>query len=109
MAIGIYRFDKDIQLPDSKSTFFHPVATMDFYNRVWVPAIKEKNIKLFIDSSRFGFDQLDEAINELKILKEWALNKLEEKDKEKMVERIEKLLDALHDESTKGNDMFYIF
>lgn len=109
MAIGIYRFDKDIQLPDSKSTFFHPVATMDFYNRVWVPAIKETNIKLFVDSSEFGTDQIDEAINELKILKVWALNKLEEKDKEKMLERIEQLINALHEESTNSNDMFYIF
>ena len=109
MAIGIYRFDKDVQSLDSKSTFFHPVASMEFYNRVWIPAIKETNVKLFMDSSKFGPEQLDEAIYELRILKKWATNKLEGKDKENFIERIEQLLDVLSKEPTESNDMFYIF
>ena len=59
--------------------FYVPIATEDFFRKCWIPAIKELNLSLTscfqkgIDLSR---KDLQELLNELKLIKHWSVDNL---------------------------------
>ena len=98
------RFD-----PESKEcTFYHPVSGEETYRRVWEQAIADENIQLFKEFYGFTAEQLDEAMDELRRIRDWCVRTLDHssRDYDYMTWRIDTLLEVIPEEAKNPGGPF---
>jgi hypothetical protein len=83
---------------DFENSFFVPVATESFFKDCWKPAVEVFDLK-WIDLFSTGIDVEEEdvpmIIEELLLVKEWAVKNLKDEQRDKIVDRIEGLREKL--------------
>ena len=109
MAVGLYKYDGDINDRDSKLILSENIASQQFYEKYWERAIKELNIKYMQDGAEFDFLKKDLVLEELKLLLCWAEKNLQGKDLEYMKSRIENLLKVIPGAFDDENSILYVF
>ncbi|MGG4127152.1 MULTISPECIES: hypothetical protein [Paenibacillus] len=109
MSIGLFRYNGDINDRNSELTLSENISTQDFYEEHWETAIHELGIKIIQDGSEINYSQLEAAIDELALLKEWTIKKLIGNDLEYMKGRIENLQKVLPDAFINEDTVLYIF
>ncbi|WP_127529274.1 hypothetical protein [Paenibacillus kobensis] len=82
------------------SRFYVPVSTEVFFERCWLPGVKELKLELTsyfyspgIDLNKKHFPKL---INELSLLKEWAKIMLTENDCSHLIGRVDRLVEEMN-------------
>lgn len=109
MAVDILRFDRDSEDKNSEIIFSYPVASETFFRNVWIPAIAKTELKLFKDWGKFTPNQINDVLDELRILMKWCDENLTGNDRFKMKSRIEDLMNVIPEEVPNSNEPFYIF
>ncbi len=109
MAVGLFKYDGNINDRESKLVLSENIASQQFYKKYWERAIEELNVKYIKDGAEFDFSKKDVVLKELDLLLNWANKNLQGKDLEYMKGRIENLKKvipiAFNDEKT----ILYIF
>ena len=109
MAVGLYKYDGNINDRNSKLILSENIVSQQFYEKYWERAIEELNIKCMQDGAEINFSKKDIVLEELKLLLYWAQRNLQGEDLEYMKSRIKNLQKvvpiALDDESS----ILYIF
>jgi hypothetical protein len=84
--------------PEDKQ-FYVPVSTEAFFERCWIPGIKELELEITSYFYSPGIDvdenQFPELTNELILLKEWAKRNLTENEFSHLVSRVDKLIEEM--------------
>ena len=109
MALDIMRFDRPMRDPESKIIWSHPFSNEQFFRNVWEPAIKAHGLKLIKDYGTFTPEQVDDALDELRILLKWCDDNLEGRDRHYMHNRIEDLIRVIPEAALESNEPFHIF
>lgn len=109
MAVDILRFDRDSEDENSEIIFSYPVASETFFRNVWTVAIADTELKLFKDWGKFTPNQINDVLDELRILMKWCDENLTGDDRFKMHSRIEDLMNVIPEEAPNSNEPFYIF
>lgn len=94
-----------------EKAFAVPVATEKFFYDCWIPAINTLNLqwaKHFSYGIEITKGDLDEVINELMKVKEWACHSLFEGNQAHILERIELLLRKLPEAFRREDAVLYI-
>lgn len=105
MAIGVVREGN----PDGSIDLVINIATTQFFNKFWERAIKETEAKIFKENSQFRKDQLNEVLQELELIKNWAEVNLSGTDLEYMKGRAEELINTIPTAFDKENTVLYIY
>ncbi|MCW3795308.1 hypothetical protein OM416_27250 [Paenibacillus sp. LS1] len=83
---------------DFEKSFFVPIATESFFKDCWEPAVEVLDLR-WIDLFSTGVDIEGEdvpmIIEELLLVKEWAVKNLEDEQRDRIVERIDGLREKL--------------
>lgn len=101
MSLSLNREGSDGLIEWSES-----IASTKFFNRCWDPAINALHIKLFQENGGFTFAEVQEVLNELEQIKNWAKAHLDVKDAETLVEKATYLQETIpnafvdHEKST---------
>lgn len=90
-------------------TLTEPISTERFYLSHWEPAIREMNVSIFRDGSQFQQSDLDQVLNELSRLKDWAVRNLTGSDLLYMKGRIEHLQSVIPNSFPDAQTILYIF
>ncbi|MDE6426003.1 MAG: hypothetical protein K2K89_07685 [Ruminococcus sp.] len=109
MAVDLLRFDGDWNDINSEIIFSYPVASENFFRKVWTTAITESKLKLFREWGSFTPNQIDEVLDELSILIQWCDDNLTGNEYFKMHSHIKELMMVIPEEALKSNEPFYIF
>lgn len=109
MAVGLYKYDGDINDRDSKLILSENIASQQFYEKYWERAIEDLNIKYMQDGAEFDFSKKDIVLEELMSLLFWAEKNLQGKDLEYMRSRIENLQKIIPSAFHDKNSILYIF
>ncbi|MBT2284933.1 hypothetical protein MKY87_15355 [Paenibacillus sp. FSL R7-0198] len=109
MSIGLFRYNGDINDRNSELTLSENISTQDFYEEHWEKAIHELGITIIQDGSEINYSQLEAAIVELALLKEWSIKNLDGNDLEYMKGRIENLQKVLPNAFINEDTVLYIF
>lgn len=109
MAVGLYKYDGDINDRNSKLILSENIVSQQFYENFWERAIEDLNIKYMQDGADFDISKKDIVLEELKLLLLWAKENLEGKDLEYMKSRIENLQRVIPIALDDENSILYIF
>lgn len=109
MSVGLFRFNGDIDDDKSSIVLSLNISSEKFYQKFWIKAISDTDIKLFKDGSKFTPEQVDIVINELYRLIKWCNNNLSGNDNFKMNSTLKELIKSIPEEAIKSNEPFYIF
>ncbi|CAI6080020.1 hypothetical protein PAECIP112173_02767 [Paenibacillus sp. JJ-100] len=109
MSVGLYRYSGDIYDRDSELTLSENISTQEFYDEHWERAIHKLGISIVRDSSEIVFHQLEDALDELDRLREWAIQELDGTNLEYMQGRVEQLQRILPNAFVSKGDVLYIF
>ena len=105
MAIGVVREGN----PDGSIDLVINIATTQFFNKFWERAIKETEAKICKENGQFRKDQLNEVLQELELIKNWAEVNLSGTDLEYMKGRAEELINTIPTAFDKENTVLYIY
>jgi len=109
MAVDLVRFDGNWNSDNSEIIFSYPIASETFFRNVWITAIFETELKLFRDWGKFTPNQVEDVLDELRILLKWCEDNLIGNNYFKMKSRIEELMAVIPEEAFNSNEPFYIF
>lgn len=109
MAVDLVRFDGDWNASDSEIIFIYSISSETFFRTVWQNGINQTKTKLFRDWGTFTPNQIDEVLDELRILMQWCDDNLIGNDHFKMHSRIKDLMEVIPEEAPKSNESFHIF
>ena len=109
MSVGLYKYNGDINDRNSKAIISESISSQSFYEEYWEKAIYELNIKYVQDGAEFNRSHLNIVMDELNLLKKWALSNLINKELEYMVRRIERLQEVIPNALKNDDDILYIF
>lgn len=109
MAVGLYKYDGDINDRNSKLIFSENIASQQFYNNHWEKAIEELNIKYIQDGAEFDCSKIDIVMHELNLLNSWAEQNLLGNELEYMKSRIENLQNVIPNAFEDEETILYIF
>ncbi len=109
MAVGLYKYDGDINNRDSKLVLSENIATQEFYEEYWEKAIGQLGIKYIQDGAEFDYSQKDIESEELNLLLTWAKNNLQGKELEYMKSRVENLQKIIPEAFNDKESILYIF
>lgn len=109
MAVDLVRFDGNWNSDNSEIIFSYPIASETFFRNVWITAIFETELKLFRDWGKFTPNQVEDVLDELRILLKWCEDNLIGNNYFKMKSRIEELMAVIPEEASNSNEPFYIF
>ena len=111
MSVGLFGYDRDIKISDSKLVLSENISTENFYENIWSKAVKECDSKLFKDDSEFTVQQIDLVIDELRKQLNWCEKNLNvgTHDYVYMHSRIIHIIKILDKERNKEGHPFYIF
>ncbi|MNI55464.1 hypothetical protein D3C76_753690 [compost metagenome] len=94
------------------NNFYLPISTEAFFQRCWVPAIRELQLEIVSLFSDPGVDitisELPRLIKELELIQGWAVIKLAPDDLEHITKRINALLIRLPEIFRENNVTIYI-
>lgn len=110
MAVGLFKYDRDINDPDSKLVLSENISSQKFYDIYWEKAVLELKIKYIRDDGEFDKTKLGDVLEELESLKKWALKNLKSENLEYMKIRIENLQKVIPQVFIEDEDsILYIF
>lgn len=109
MAVGLYKYNGDINDRNSEVVLSENIASQNFYEKCWERAIAELGIKYLKDGSEFNKSKLRDVTIELNLLSKWALKNLKGKDLECMAERIKNLQKVIPNAFNNDDEVLYIF
>ncbi|WP_251508351.1 hypothetical protein [Paenibacillus polysaccharolyticus] len=109
MSVGLYRYSGELDDRESELTLSENISTQDFYDEHWERAIHELGISIIQDSSQIAFHQLEDALDELERLREWAIQRLDGANLEYMKGRVEHLQRILPNAFDSEEVILYIF
>lgn len=96
---------------DVETRFSIPIATEEFFRRVWVPACEELDLKwvtLFPIGVEVTEDNVGDVRSELTRLKEWVSGNLPQAEAEHVQTRSNLLLDGLQTVFTRADISVFI-
>jgi hypothetical protein len=109
MSIGII---VDTPKDDEEKLFFIPVATEKIFEKYWMPAAQEMNLKwipIFETGIVIEKEDLPSIIKELKQVEEWVLNNVKDSETSKaLLDRITYIINALPNAFDKNDIKLYI-
>lgn len=109
MAVGLYKYDGDINDRNSKLILSENISSQQFYSKYWEKAIDELGIKYLQDGAEFDKSKIDIILKEIKSLLSWADINLIEKDLAYMKERLENLQKIIPTAFDDDKTILYIF
>ncbi|MBO1300808.1 MULTISPECIES: hypothetical protein [unclassified Enterococcus] len=109
MSVGLFKYDGDIYEENSEVILSENISSEPFYERYWEKAIKELGIKYIKDGAEFDHTKLGVVMEELDLLKSWAITNLQGENQEYMIARIEHLEKVIPSSFISEQDILYIF
>ncbi len=109
MAVGLYKYDCNINDRDSKLILSENIASQQFYEKYWERAIDELKIKYIQDGAEFDITKKNTVLKELMLLLHWAEKNLQGEDLEYMKSRIENLQKIMPEAFDNEDTILYIF
>ncbi len=109
MAVGLYKYDGNINDRDSKLILSENIASQQFYEKYWERAIDELKIKYIQDGAEFDITKKNIVLKELMLLLHWAEKNLQGEDLEYMKSRIENLQKIIPEAFDNEDTILYIF
>ncbi len=120
MAVGLYKYDGNINDRDSKLILSENIASQQFYEKYWERAIDELKInweraidelkiKYIQDGAEFDMTKKNIVLKELMLLLHWAEKNLQGEDLEYMKSRIENLQKIIPEAFDNEDTILYIF
>jgi len=109
MAVGLYKYDRDINDRNSELVLSENIATQEFYAKYWEKAIGELGIKYIQDGAEFDYSKKNIVLKELELLMVWVEQNLEGKELEYMKSRVENLQNVIPDAFDDEKTILYIF
>lgn len=109
MAVGLYKYEGNINDRNSKLILSENISSQQFYEKYWERAIEELNIKYIQDGAELDFSKKDMVLEELKLLLYWAEQNLQDNDLEYMKSRIKNLQKVVPIAFDDEKSILYIF
>ncbi|MBO1085741.1 MULTISPECIES: hypothetical protein [Enterococcus] len=109
MSVGLFKYNGDIYEENSEVILSENISSQSFYERYWEKAIGELGIKYIQDGAEFNNTKLEVVMEELDLLKSWAIANLQGEEKEYMTARIENLEEVIPKSLISKKDILYIF
>lgn len=109
MAVGLYKYDGDINDRNSKLILSENISSQQFYSKYWGKAINKLGIKYLQDGAEFDKSKLDIILKEINSLLCWADMNLTGKDLAYMKERLENLQKIIPTAFDDEKTTLYIF
>ena len=109
MAVGLFKYNGDINDRNSEVVLSENISSQEFYDKYWERAIFELKIKFLQDGAEIKKSNLEQVLIELNLLKEWANKNLSNSDLEYMTTRIENLEKVIPNALNNEDSLLYIY
>ena len=109
MSVGLYKYDGDIGDKKSELVLSENIASQQFYEKYWEKAIDAMKIKYIQDGAEIDITKKNIALEELKLILNWAEKNMQGKDLEHIRNRIENLQRVIPIALKDDRDILYIF
>lgn len=109
MSVGLYKYDGDIGDKKSELVLSENIASQQFYEKYWKKAIDTLKIKYIQDGAEIDITKKNIALEELKLILNWAEKNIQGKDLEHIRTRIKNLQRVISIALKDDGDILYIF